>query len=49
MNMIGSLTQQAAARFGDAVAVIAGQDSLTFNEIDARVAAHARAAAALRW
>lgn len=39
--MIGSLTEQAAARFGDAVAVVAGRDSLSFNEIDARVAGFA--------
>ncbi|MGV3768981.1 MAG: class I adenylate-forming enzyme family protein [Sphingobium phenoxybenzoativorans] len=39
--MIGSLTQQAARKFGDRVAIIAGKESLTFAEIEQRVSSFA--------
>ena len=39
--MIGSLTQLAAQRFGDAIAVVAGEEQLTFADVDARAATFA--------
>lgn len=39
--MIGALTEQAAQRFGERIAIIAGKDSVTFEEMERRVAAFA--------
>ena len=39
--MIGALTEQAARRYADRTAIIAGKDSLTFAKIEHRVAAFA--------